>query len=113
MIHSEPKVRSLLRSAFAAGIAAAALFPVTAPAQTPMSEKAVEAAQTKFPFSIPKKGPVALHLQILLDRAGFSPGIIDGAWGINAAKAITFFTKPDDLERLTGDAPASVASVDR
>jgi lipoprotein-anchoring transpeptidase ErfK/SrfK len=89
------------------------LFPVVASSQTAMSEKTVEAAPTKFPLSIPKKGPVALHLQILLDRAGFSPGIIDGAWGINAAKAITFFTKPDDQERLRGDAPASVTSVDR
>ena len=82
-------------------------------AQTALTEKSVESFQGKFPLKIPKSGPVALHLQILLDRAGFSPGIIDATWGINAAKAITFFTKPDDRERLTGDAPPAVTSVDR
>jgi lipoprotein-anchoring transpeptidase ErfK/SrfK len=77
------------------------------------SEKTVEAEQAKFPFSIPKRGSVTLQVQILLDRAGFSPGIIDGEWGINAAKAITFFAKPDDKDRLTGDSPPSVTSIDR
>lgn len=75
-------------------------------------QKSVEAEQRKFPLRIPKSGPVALQLQILLDRSGFSPGIIDGAWGVNAAKAITFFTKPDDDDRLSGDAPAAVTSID-
>ena len=113
MILSEALVRSLLRAAFAPAVAAIALFPRGASSQTPFLEKTVEAVQTKFPLKIPQKGPVALHLQILLDRAGFSPGIIDGAWGVNAAKAITFFTHPDDPERLAGDAPPSVTSVDR
>ena len=96
--------------------------PIALPAQAkrakdsvvrrPYSEKTVEATQNKFPLRIPKTGPVALHLQILLDRAGFSPGIIDGAWGLNAAKAITFFTKPGDNERLQGDSPPAVTTVD-
>ena len=70
----------------------------TAAAQSaPMfTQRAVEARLTRFPVRIPKEGAVALHLQILLDRAGFSPGIIDGAWGVNASKAMTFFTRPDD-----------------
>jgi lipoprotein-anchoring transpeptidase ErfK/SrfK len=78
-----------------------------------LSQKNINAAPTKFPLRIPESGPLALHLQILLDRAGFSPGIIDAAWGINAAKAITFFTRPDDSERLTGDSPPSVKSIDQ
>lgn len=77
------------------------------------AERTVEAELTKFPVNIPNRGPAALQLQILLDRAGFSPGIIDGEWGINAAKAITFFTKPDDKDRLTGDSPPPVTKVDR
>jgi len=76
------------------------------------SERTVEARATKFPFAIPKRGSTTLQLQILLDLAGFSPGIIDGEWGINAAKAMTFFTKPDNKDRLTGDSPPPVTSVD-
>jgi lipoprotein-anchoring transpeptidase ErfK/SrfK len=93
-------------------------FPLNAsgqarkPIAVAFTEKSIEASITKFPLKIPKSGPAALQLQILLDRAGFSPGIIDGTWGTNAAKAITFFTKPDDTGRLDGDSPPEVTSVD-
>jgi lipoprotein-anchoring transpeptidase ErfK/SrfK len=80
---------------------------------TALTSRNVEATPTRFPLPIPQKGPLALQLQILLDRAGFSPGIIDGAWGLNAAKAMTFFAKPEDTERLTGDSPPAVAALDR
>ena len=83
-------------------------------ASTALTEKNVEAEPPRrFPLRIPASGPVTLQLQILLDKAGFSPGIIDAAWGINAAKAITFFTKPDDNARFTGDSPPTVTSIDR
>ena len=77
-----------------------------------LNEASVEKAPTKFPFRIPQSGPVALQLQILLDRAGFSPGIVDGAWGSNAAKAVTFFATPGDSARFKGDSPPKVASID-
>jgi lipoprotein-anchoring transpeptidase ErfK/SrfK len=76
------------------------------------NQKNLEGAPTRFPLKIPKSGPVTLQVEILLDRAGFSPGIIDGAWGINAAKAMTFFTFPDDNRRFTGDSPPAVTSID-
>lgn len=93
-------------TAFAASIASAQAGPV-------FTSKNVEAKPVRFPIQIPKEGPVDLQLQILLDKAGFSPGIIDGAWGINAAKAMTFFTEPDDTKRLTGDSPPPVTTVDK
>ena len=112
MIVSERPRRGVFLRSLAIGAAFACLAPPS-DAQTTLSEKNVESFQGKFPIRIPKGGALALHLQILLDRAGFSPGIIDGAWGVNAAKAITFFTRPDDPERLTGDAPATITTVDR
>jgi lipoprotein-anchoring transpeptidase ErfK/SrfK len=80
---------------------------------TALTEANIETAPTRFPLRIPNSGPITLQLQILLDRAGFSPGIIDGAWGLNAAKAVTFFAKPSDSARFTGDSPPAVTSIDR
>jgi lipoprotein-anchoring transpeptidase ErfK/SrfK len=113
MILSERSFRTLFLRGFLLVGGVSCLAVPASRAQAVLSEKNVEAQYAKFPVRIPKKGAVTLQLQILLDRAGFSPGIIDGTWGVNAAKAITFFTHPDDPERLSGDAPPSVTSVDR
>ncbi len=53
---------------------------------------AVGAKPTRFPVSVFTRGATALQLEILLDRAGFSPGIIDATWGDNAAKAMRWFS---------------------
>src|SRR5215213_5118744 len=113
MILPEPRRRS--RSHIYAAVIAVGLCGIHPPAaaQTGLAEKTIEAAPTRFPIRIPKEGPLTLQLQILLDRAGFSPGIIDAKWGVNAAKAITFFTKPDDTDRLHGESPPPITSVDR
>ena len=71
------------------------------------------ASITKFPARIPKSGPTALHIQILLDRAHFSPGIIDGTWGNNAARALAFYTNPNGVDRLTGATPTLASSIDK
>lgn len=73
----------------------------TSGGSTPISSADVPI--TKFPARIPARGPVALQIQILLDRAGFSPGIVDGAWGANAARALSFFA--------SSDAPGEAAST--
>lgn len=43
------------------------------------------------------EGPSVLAVQILLDRARFSPGVMDGRWGKNTEKAVYFFQRAHDL----------------
>lgn len=44
-----------------------------------------------LPVSREGGGPTVLRAQILLDRAHFSPGVIDGRWGKNTEKAVYWF----------------------
>jgi lipoprotein-anchoring transpeptidase ErfK/SrfK len=43
-------------------------------------------------------GPSVYRVQILLDRAFFSPGMMDGYWGKNTAKAVYFFQQREGLK---------------
>src|SRR6185503_20419127 len=63
-----------------------------------ISEASAETKATRFPIRIPKRGAAALQLQVLLDRARFSPRILDGVWGDNAAKALAFFESPGSTD---------------
>lgn len=65
-------------------------------------------------------GPSVLRAQVLLDRAGFSPGVLDGRWGGNVERAVFWFQRREGfrptgwldaatlnrLRSLAGDAPA-------
>lgn len=78
-----------------------------------INEQSAGARITRFPVQMPKQGPAALQIQVLLDRAHFSPGIIDGMWGDNALKALAFFRSPaggDIAGPMPGD---SVTSLDQ
>ena len=57
----------------------------------------------RFPATIPPEGPSTLHVQILLDRANFSPGILDGMWGDNAAKALRWFRFANGIDTTSVD----------
>lgn len=45
-------------------------------------------AEPRFPVDTQGGGPTVLRIQWLLDRAHFSPGVIDGRWGKNTEKAV-------------------------
>lgn len=47
----------------------------------------------QLPLGGDVEGPSVAKLQVLLDRAGFSPGQIDGRWGDNTEMALTWFQK--------------------
>ncbi|HEX2723294.1 MAG TPA: L,D-transpeptidase family protein [Gemmatimonadaceae bacterium] len=72
-----------------------------------------DAPLTKFPAKILGRGPVPLQLQILLDRSNFSPGIVDGTWGSNAAKALAFFASSDAAAADTSSMSKQRSTIDR
>lgn len=49
-----------------------------------------------------ERDPVAMRLQVMLDRAHFSPGVIDGFMGGNTDKAMSAYAREHELG--TGDA---------
>ncbi len=60
------------------------------------------AAQKPAPASQPKLDGTIFHAQVLLDRAGFSPGVIDGMEGISFHAALKGFQEANGLE-VTGE----------
>lgn len=54
-----------------------------------------------------ERSALAVKTQILLDRVHFSPGVIDGYWGDNVAKAITAYEEANGLE-VDGQLDAAV-----
>lgn len=83
-----------------------------------INNASINAIRTEWPATSRSEPDSAIvHLQVLLDRAGSSPGVIDGHPGENLGKAIAGFEamhhlpvdgKLDEevIGRLTNDAPA-------
>jgi lipoprotein-anchoring transpeptidase ErfK/SrfK len=66
-----------------------------------INEVDFDSARVHLPLGGDVAGPSVLYAQILLDRAGFSAGEIDGQWGDNTEKAVYWFQEAEGL-RPTG-----------
>lgn len=66
-----------------------------------ITPEAVNTAPTSLPLGGKGGGPSVLRVQVLLDRARFSPGVIDGRWGKNTEKAVYWLQRREGL-RATG-----------
>jgi lipoprotein-anchoring transpeptidase ErfK/SrfK len=81
---------------------------------------AAEAGQGKKPNPAPKKSAAAavnveaIQTQVMLDRAGFSPGEIDGAMGTSTKRALEAFTKSGGkADQLPADAVIGYAITEQ
>jgi lipoprotein-anchoring transpeptidase ErfK/SrfK len=89
-------VSSIIAAAFAAFILQQPASPQpAAPPPTPPTAQQPAAQQSAAAV------PPALATQVMLDRAGFSPGVIDGKMGRNTRRALEAF------ERQQGNLPAA------
>jgi len=63
---------------------------------------AINAAPVNVPITGDMKGPSVLRTQVLLDRAHYAVGVIDGRWGRNSAIAVWWWQRAHGLD-ATGD----------
>ena len=78
------------------GVVAPALFMQGAAYGQALTLPGVNGAEFSAKSS-KKTSAVALKAQVLLDRAGFSPGAVDGSGGENFAKALKAFQRENGL----------------
>jgi lipoprotein-anchoring transpeptidase ErfK/SrfK len=61
-----------------------------------ISPQTLNGQQVRLPVN-GGQSPSVLQVQLLLDHALFSPGILDGRWGRNTAKAVRWFQQREGL----------------
>ena len=70
-------------------------------------------SRMQLPLGGDVEGPSVAKLQVLLGRAGFSPGQIDGRWGDNTEMALTWFQKDAGLPATGIANDATVRALSR
>ncbi|HCE11084.1 MAG TPA: murein L,D-transpeptidase [Oxalobacteraceae bacterium] len=82
----------------AACLVSAAAAPSSFAAGVPLTIDAVNSAEQLKPVGAGKKNASVLRAQILLDRAHFSSGEIDGAYGSNMRQALAGYQRKNGLD---------------
>jgi hypothetical protein len=121
---------ALRAQANAPALSAAPPRPAVVPAATPMvparpvvvrpngerwaqiTAAAANARATRFPIGRGHVGPAVLRVQTLLDRALFSPGMIDGRWGHNTEVALRWLQVREGLPATGAVDSATMARLE-
>jgi peptidoglycan hydrolase-like protein with peptidoglycan-binding domain len=89
----------LVLAVLCAGGAEAARKAASKPAPAPLTAEAINAADLPTAPSDGKRiAPALIKVQVLLDRARFSPGSIDGRGGSNMEKALAAFAAAQGVQ---------------
>ena len=90
-----------MMTALATGAAAVAAVAIPLAAQQPAATPAAAASAQPTPGGKPALDPSILHVKVILDHLGFSPGILDGREGMSLTAALNGFQESRGLP-ITG-----------